>query len=390
MQLSPIRSDWDRGIRVTENIEWLQRSGIHLQLRVNVELSAVEAEQRLHYAYDTAWLDLAFRRPRVGVARRAVMHVAAELVDAGRIPAASIEDLADVCVFFDVGLESMKPSQRDSSIRRTPAIQGKASSDWVSVAAADFAALQTNTLDGHVILAEFTRLKNLDWGRAIEVREASLLAVQVVPPSDEHVSLFSRVTLTRIGGYPHVTPDEANSLVIRNWVVYSDTLGAEWIAFNPNLAHALGWKLSSSGLFRWLDSEGRPTVETVWWQDGPFEREPPHLYNEVGYGWQVIATDIALTQIREHFGTLWRIVRLSRETSDGGRRTGFFSQADIQPYPWMNALEVVPGVPGLRVPSRVSKGCRGPQTTSASGGVTSGGASYSTDIIGLGRAALIW
>jgi hypothetical protein len=57
-------------------------------------------------------------------------------------------------------------------------------------------------------------------------------------------------------------------------------------------------------------------VETLWWADGPTDLGPPHIDNEVGEGWLVVASDAALEQIREQSQTLWRTLMIRRDVRD--------------------------------------------------------------------------
>ena len=71
----------------------------------------------------------------------------------------------------------------------------------------------------------------------------------------------------------------------------------DWLAFNPALANALGWKLSPEGLFRWLDANNDVMVESFYWKDGPLERQPKQE-DICGEGWLVFATTKAVVQIK--------------------------------------------------------------------------------------------
>ena len=81
--------------------------------------------------------------------------------------------------------------------------------------------------------------------------------------------------------------------------------GADWIAFNPFIARNLGWSLETDGLFRWVDSDGATTVESIWWVDGlvGLSASGPSS-EEVGVGWLVLASQSALEQMRRQFGSL--------------------------------------------------------------------------------------
>ena len=53
-------------------------------------------------------------------------------------------------------------------------------------------------------------------------------------------------------------------------------------------------------------------VESLWWLDGPVEQSPPHLHNEVGEGWLVVASQSAWKIIESQYGVLKQIVKIER------------------------------------------------------------------------------
>lgn len=104
------------------------------------------------------------------------------------------------------------------------------------------------------------------------------------------------------------------SVVQHGWKF--DTPGNRWLALNPAIARALGWTLSSAGLFRWVDANESLMVESIWWEDGFVEHEPPHFDDEVGSGWAVRATKAGWEQIEHLYGTRTTCVRVRREAKD--------------------------------------------------------------------------
>lgn len=89
--------------------------------------------------------------------------------------------------------------------------------------------------------------------------------------------------------------------------------GTEWLAFNPAFATSLGWSLSDEGLFRWVDADEKIMVESIWWQDGPMDRQPPRSNEVTGEGWLVVASPEAQITIIQQFSpiTFMRAVKRS-------------------------------------------------------------------------------
>lgn len=286
---------------------------------------SADAERALRSQLSSASLQMPFIRPRAAVARRAVFRVAAELVDAGRVSDSGLDLFQSLCAFYDDSLEGVNPLPRDYQIVPSMSLRDMApAGDWVSIQASDFQALQTVTLDERIVVAQWCKLKKLDWGTPSELRESILrVSDQTASPLDDE-GLFDQVLFARASSYSNEEVHESRgNLAVQNYVQAADTLGVRWLAFNPSLARFLGWRLSPQGLFRWSDSEGTTVAETLWWQDGTSEMAPPHLHSEVGFGWIVVVSMAGMEQIRRHASPLVRIERITRrawEQVEGERR----------------------------------------------------------------------
>jgi len=53
-------------------------------------------------------------------------------------------------------------------------------------------------------------------------------------------------------------------------------------------------------------------LPSVQWVDGLIDQSPPHLYNEVGEGWVVVASQVGWEAIRSRFGNLKRMISVER------------------------------------------------------------------------------
>lgn len=113
-------------------------------------------------------------------------------------------------------------------------------------------------------------------------------------------------------------PDLSGSDRLLTLIVYGNPLqvaigGTEWLAFNPAVAARLGWTFSDEGLFRWVNAERKTMVESIWWQDGPMDRQPPRSNEVTGEGWLVVASPEAQISILRHFSpiTIMRAVKRS-------------------------------------------------------------------------------
>ena len=90
-----------------------------------------------------------------------------------------------------------------------------------------------------------------------------------------------------------ILPDNRRSFVLRHTAFGYESPGENWLALHPALGYEMGWTPANEGLFAWVDGTGAKMVESVWWLDGHLQHRPPHLDDEVGEGWSVIASSQA-------------------------------------------------------------------------------------------------
>ncbi len=72
-------------------------------------------------------------------------------------------------------------------------------------------------------------------------------------------------------------------------------------------------------------------IESVWWVDGLIDQFPPHLDNEVGEGWLVVASQVAWEAMRSRFGKLKRMISVERSFYRDKRRikSNWYSKKDL-------------------------------------------------------------
>ena len=93
------------------------------------------------------------------------------------------------------------------------------------------------------------------------------------------------------------------------------------MALNPAIAEELGWSLGDSP-FSWCDSNDQRMVWTMWWTDGLIGLSPPHLDEEVGEGWVVLASPGAWNELKNRFDGLARMSTVTRRfTSEGNEQS---------------------------------------------------------------------
>jgi hypothetical protein len=261
-----------------------------------------------------------YRRPHATIARQALFHLVAELFDAGLLTDENMEHWKWILNYYDPQTFFNRPIARPRFIAP---ISDWAQRGFAKRAPAEIARdLNLYTENGVVIFGEYTKLKTLDWETPMVIRQ-SLICLENFQPEDEEERFFPRHLIVQIDGYPFQSGgDEAdNATVVWHWERMSDSPYSQWVAFNPALARSLGWKPSAEKLFGWTNESGELMVWSVFWRDGLFEEQPPHLHNEVGEGWVVLGTLEALKEVRNHFKTqVKQKIRVEQKWRDDGEK----------------------------------------------------------------------
>jgi hypothetical protein len=274
---------------------------------------SAEGERRLRSNLDSIGLRLPYHRPRAVLARRSVFHIVTELAEAKALDVVSLQKLEPVLRYYDPEFVLVEPSPRPSNVHSIAVgIQtSRREEEWLEETDNQLSTLFFKSGDT-VILAERTMLRQLDWEKPTEARQS---IISTFPPSNisNFNQLARRVTNKLMSEYGELkVDDKINVLIIQNVTYGFDSSGSDWLALNPFIGHRLGWQLSKEGLFRWVDVVGNTMVESLWWLDGQVEQSPPHLNNEVGEGWLVVASQSAWNLIKAKHGVLRQIAKIER------------------------------------------------------------------------------
>lgn len=159
-----------------------------------------------------------------------------------------------------------------------------------------------------IILAELTQFRILDKLHAAESRICSTFQVNDISvPTGFH--FVNQIRIEEYGTINIKIKDV--KLIIQNSNLFNKTPGVNWIAFNPNVAKRLGWRLSKDGIFKWIDENGQTMVESIWWADGLISHRGIN-FCDVGEGWVVVASSTGFEQIKS-LGKLKRKSVIKRE-----------------------------------------------------------------------------
>ena len=236
--------------------------------------------------------------PRVAAARRAVMQLVTELLDADVLAerwAARHFSLRDYSPdsFAEVAKPAFVPALKRNGYSHV-------ANDWVaSVQSSEF--LRQSDLSIYqpdwLVIGEYSLVRSLNWGTATEIRMVHLTGSQLATEDDE--SIFDVVFNELSAAYYTLGGLDLQSLVVQHQHFLQHSFKSEWLAFNPALARHLGWEQAPGQLFGWQDKEANLLVKSVYWANGNMDMPPPQLESEAGEGWLVLASARALAQLSQ-------------------------------------------------------------------------------------------
>jgi hypothetical protein len=277
----------------------------------------VEAERQLQSYLAAIDLKLRFTRPKSRVADLAVRRVAAELLDAGRLSPDTATDLG-LARIFDERLLFLTPSVRPQWVQVPPELGiAEPTTSWTTIDDRCFGRFAFQSPDAYwVVVGEITRTQILNWGVPSETR-AALIATRTSPRPrrDAEMSRFFPARATwRADAYPRVSGTPVRECaVIYGYEYRLRFADREWLAINPWIASALRWTPHPEVPFSWLQ-DGKLVAQSVCWQDGPYNRQPPG--GEVcSQGWLVLVARSAMLELLRILGPATRVQRLRRAYS---------------------------------------------------------------------------
>ncbi len=274
---------------------------------------SVEYEKQLRNHLEEVYLKYSYPRPRIIAARRAIMHVACELIDSETIAGNRIQDIFKSHDYASPHFnESAKPlfiqpiKERDF---------GGVENNWLD-RITESPKLTESLLDygeNFKVIAQYSQVKNLDWDSPTEEYMSQIAINDEVNEDEEYLfgSVFQQLTTDyhdlEVGGH--------FIIVIRDHRFDQFDLKSKWIAINPSLARYLGWKPEPTKLFAWKDAQEELMVESLYWLNGNMQFTP-RKDGEVGEGWFVIISEKALEQIKAVENSLFLQKKLVRSKSE--------------------------------------------------------------------------
>jgi hypothetical protein len=263
----------------------------------------MKAEENMKSWLKAADLEFTYHRLRPQQALRALHHVTAELADAEKLDSKALAFIQRSMRRHDKRMSCNEPQSRPLEILvpERDEMGLDRDKDWLNKGAGSFPAMPDRIhSDGRVVLAELTRIRHLSWETPTECRFGMLCHPDWPTPDTLHdaSNFFLHNHQWIAEDYPRLNIENIPTIVLYGHPRAVELGGHEWLAFNPKIALHFGWKPCTSGLFRWKDQSGVTTVESIWWQDGALDRQPPWS-DTCSEGWRVVATESAFEEIKK-------------------------------------------------------------------------------------------
>lgn len=276
-----------------------------------------EAERQLQRHLSAIDLKLHFTRPKARIADLAVRRVAAELLDAGRLARDTASALG-LGRIFDESLLFLTPSGRPHWVQVAPELGiAEPRTSWTTIDDRCFSSFALQSPDANwVVVGEVTRTQVLDWGVPSETRAAFIATHTSTRPhrDAEMMQFFPTRATWRADAYPRVSgiPVRECAVIYGNeyWLRFANR---EWLAINPWIASVLRWTPHPEVPFGWLQ-DGKLVAQSICWQDGPFNRQPPGG-DVCSQGWLVLVARNVMPDLLHILGPATRLQQLRRTLS---------------------------------------------------------------------------
>jgi len=292
------------------------------------------------------WLtDVGLKYPflpqRVEVARRALMRLTAELLDAGQVQASRLGPLFNLRDYASYSFPEIAKPAFVQSLDGHEYTAGPGG--WVGTLPQHSRLGEPLPVyaTGWVVIGESTRLRGLTWERGTECYQMQLTAEPADP--DEFFSLVYQQPTAR---YLDLSPQGAYLIVQRQLFSQTD-YRTTWLALNPLVARHLGWDPVPERLFAWRH-QGQLMVESVCWSDSNLDIPSYQSDSVAGEGWLVLASAEALRQLATLGHPLFidrQIIRSETRDQQEAKKT----VREHLPYPVSPTSEVSDNVPQLPV-----------------------------------------
>ncbi|MEJ1931060.1 hypothetical protein WDZ92_12440 [Nostoc sp. NIES-2111] len=272
-----------------------------------------ESERGIEQNLVDTGLRFGYETPRFIAARTALMRVTTELVDAGLINEEE-HSFKRLFTFRDYSIYSIPEFEKPDFIPRLQSqMKYLGAKEWmleIKQYNRLYERMPTYGSDG-IVIAEHTLLRGLEWSYDTEVFYMRLSFDFEHP---DEIEFFGSLLNEETNGYYEIESDHPFLVLMRDHRFHQPGLKSNWIAINPRIARQLGWIPDRTKCFGWMDNNGEPMIESIYWIQGNTDMKPYHRESETGEGWFIVASKAGFEQIMslKNMGLISRLVERSQ------------------------------------------------------------------------------
>lgn len=255
----------------------------------------IEYEKELRAYLEDIGLKYSYPRPRALAARKAVMCLLSELIDAKIID--NSQSIRRFFISYDYAIHIFKPVVKPLFIQQLKEREfGGVEKKWTDrIEESKRLESKIDKYQDRIVIGEYTEVKNLDWGNPTEVYAMQISENNII--DTESVYIFGSAFQILSKDYYKLKGISSEIIIVRNHRFDQFCIKSHWIAINPDLARFLDWIPDYSKLFAWKDKDNNTIVESIYWSNGNSEMSPRND-SDVGEGWIVVITEKGLKQIQ--------------------------------------------------------------------------------------------
>ncbi|MCY4630453.1 MAG: hypothetical protein OXE75_06145 [bacterium] len=300
-----------------------QYSGVDIEALLGVAseyasqaLASLPTQDSIDDALDSAGMRHTLPTTPVAASREAFGKVLADLQDAGLFDDAPPR-VRRAMRTIDVDALVRTPSVRPSLVPAPPnPDQIDTVDQWLAETANRLDQhVHAASADGRTLIAAISRFTV--WNPPRLEEELRLAPTIGTGPDRNLFTLRDYATLRDASAETNLRiPDPGEPLVIENrsWTFHQ--MGAEWLAFRPDFAAAMGWMPDPSQPCRWFTSRGDLAAETIWWVDGSRHHGNLGVTSATADGHAVVLTPEGLVDVTNTFGAITTFFHMTRDTAD--------------------------------------------------------------------------
>lgn len=276
---------------------------------------SAEAERTYTDSNKAIGLKLDHRRPRALVAQQTFGRVVAELCDAGKLEWPPLF-LEHYLLIADPPANLAVPTPRPEwlAISHGKEVGKHPIEDWLE-GVGDALPGEDRSPTGDVILAELTNVVSIDGDREEEDR-LSVIAHRDLPIEELEPEISGLLHEERYAAQDYPEPIGFDATIPITVIAGGSIFAhSRYVALNPRIGDALGWRLANEGLFRWIDPVGRTMAESIAWAEGNVDvHDAGGLHETAAEGWLVLVTPAGWKELGPHVRSFARHCVARRQT----------------------------------------------------------------------------